>query len=49
MGTKELRVEQVECIKGTKVAVGRAGKRRHGEGTGCLKKAKPRVVDTKEV
>ena len=37
MGTKELRVEQAECIKGTKVAVGRAGKLSQGKEKWLLK------------
>ena len=45
VGTKEVRVEQAGCLKGTTVAVRRAGKRGQGKETGCLKKAKPIVSD----
>ena len=45
-GTREIRVEQAGCLKGTTIAVRRAGKRGQGKKTGCLKKAKPIVSDT---
>ena len=45
VGIREIRVEQAGCLKGTTIAVRRAGKRGQGKETGSLKKAKPIVSD----